>query len=186
MFLQTLILSHTFTTSCIKGCCTKTRQNRIASIVIVFTVRFVATLCVYKERYMKYFVFVYFIGIRHLSLILFIGHCEHHHKALQSQVLQYWPTWSHHVDPGLHHCSIQSHCLLITQCKNKTNQLFSAGTLQHILTILTFAFLFLLFRPPELRPRSFSALWCVFPTFMGSFQPFIQRQQMQYLPSSQM
>lgn len=47
------------------------------------------------------------------------GHCEHHHQALQSQVLQHRSSWSHYVDPGLYHRSFQSHSMFITQCKEK-------------------------------------------------------------------
>lgn len=50
------------------------------------------------------------------------GHCEHYHKTLQSQVLQYRPPWSHHVDPGLHRSCFESHRLLVTQRKQRASE----------------------------------------------------------------
>lgn len=80
------------------------------------------------------------------NCVVSTGHREHNHKTLQPQVLQYRPSWSHHADPGLHHCSFSSHHLLITQCKNHKT-VISANTVWHtcwhtdVITLLSLSLL---------------------------------------------
>lgn len=61
-------------------------------------------------------------------LLVLAGHREHHHKALQPQVLQHRPPRSHDADPGLHHRRLQSHCLLLAQ--RKSNRICAAAYIE--------------------------------------------------------